>query len=124
TWLRFVLSAAGVASLLLTSTAPAAVPIALMKATCKAATAFATGQAAAVVCSTQVAGLIQMGLRTMSLTKIKITAALLLASGLLIAGAAGVARELTAAGEQPAPPTNPERVARERPASRPIPPAA
>src|SRR5438552_7465329 len=65
------LSTAGLVSLLLASAAPAAAPAALTQATVQAALALAAGQQAAALCSTQVAGLVEGGLRTMSLGKLK-----------------------------------------------------
>jgi RNA polymerase sigma factor (sigma-70 family) len=98
----FALSAAGLTSLLLASTVPAAVPASLARATCKAALAHATGQAAAALCSAPVAALISSELRTMFLTRVKTTIAILLAVNLLVAGAAGLSRALVGA-EQPRP---------------------
>lgn len=84
------LSAAGLASLLLASAAPAAAPAALSRATLKAALALVAGGTAAALCSTRVAGLVEGGLRTMLPTKAKIVTSLLLVLG-LVAGAAALA---------------------------------
>jgi RNA polymerase sigma factor (sigma-70 family) len=55
----FTLSTAGLASLLLANAATAAAPVVLVKTTSKAALAFATGQAAAALCSAPVASLVK-----------------------------------------------------------------
>jgi RNA polymerase sigma factor (sigma-70 family) len=99
------LSAAGLATLLIASAAPAAAPAALAKAAVQAAVAFAAGQPAAALCSTQAAGLAEGGLRTMVLTKLKTATALLLVAG-LVAAAAALAPRRTAADEA-APSTKP-----------------
>jgi RNA polymerase sigma factor (sigma-70 family) len=95
------LSAAGLAVLLMASTAPAAVPSALVKAALKAALPFAAGQAAATLCTARVAGLVEGGLRTMCFSKAK-TAVVLLVVGLLV-GAGALAHRGSAAdeGERP-----------------------
>jgi RNA polymerase sigma factor (sigma-70 family) len=97
----FALSTAGVASLLLASTAGAAAPASLASATCKAALACATGRAAAGLSSAAVSGLIYTELRTMFLTRVKTTAVILLAVSLLVAGAAGLGRALVSAHRPP-----------------------
>ncbi|HEY1377053.1 MAG TPA: sigma-70 family RNA polymerase sigma factor [Gemmataceae bacterium] len=83
------LSAAGLAALLMASTAPAAVPHALAKAALTAALPFAAGQAAATLCTARVAELVEGGLRTMVFGKAKM-AVVVLAVGLL-AGAGALA---------------------------------
>src|SRR5262249_53297712 len=72
------LSTAGLSAFLLASAAPAAAPTTLMKATLKAALPFAAGQTAAALCSTHVAGLVEGGLQTMLLGKVKVVTAVLL----------------------------------------------
>ena len=66
------LSTAGIVSLLLANTAPAAAPTALSKATVKLALAFTAGREAATVCSVSVAELVEGGLRTMFFSKVNI----------------------------------------------------
>ncbi|HEX5271466.1 MAG TPA: sigma factor-like helix-turn-helix DNA-binding protein, partial [Gemmataceae bacterium] len=82
------LSAAGLAALLVASAAPAAVPHVLTRAVLKAAVPFAAGQAAATLCTARVAELVEGGLRTMGVSKVK-TAVLLVAG--LLAGAGALA---------------------------------
>lgn len=94
------LSTAGLSALLLAGTTPAAAPTALVKATLKAALSVAAGQAAAL-CSAQVATLVEGGLRTMLLGKVKTLTVLLLAAGFL-AGAGAATHQLLAAPETPA----------------------
>jgi protocatechuate 3,4-dioxygenase beta subunit len=90
------LSAGGLATLLLANAAPAAAPGPLVKATLQAALPFATGQSAAAVCSTSVAGLVEGGLKSMLLTKIKSALLVLLAAGLLAGGGAVLGQLLPA----------------------------
>jgi protocatechuate 3,4-dioxygenase beta subunit len=90
------LSTAGLAALLIASAAPAAAPAALAGATVRAARPFAAGQPAAVLCSRQAAGLVEGGLRTMFLTRVKSATALLLVAS-LVAGAAALGQRLPAA---------------------------
>jgi RNA polymerase sigma factor (sigma-70 family) len=85
------LSIAGLAALLLASAAPAAAPAALVEDTVNAASAFAAGQPAAALCTRQVAGLVERGLRMMLFRKIKTAMALVLAVGVATA-ACGLAR--------------------------------
>jgi RNA polymerase sigma factor (sigma-70 family) len=73
------LSAAGVASLLLASAAPAAAPSALTKTTLTAALAFTAGNQATALLSQQAAGLVEGGMRTMFFSKLRIATAILLA---------------------------------------------
>jgi RNA polymerase sigma factor (sigma-70 family) len=96
------LSAAGLAALLIASTAPAAVPHALARAVLNAALPFAAGQAAATLCGARVAELVEGGLRTMAFSKVK-TAVVLIAVGLL-AGAGALAYGGRLAGEKQEPP--------------------
>jgi RNA polymerase sigma factor (sigma-70 family) len=95
------LSAAGLAALLMASTAPAAVPAALVKAVLKAALPFAAGQAAATLCTAQVAGLVEGGLQTMFFSKAKMAVVLLVLG--LVVGAGALANGGRAAdqGKQP-----------------------
>jgi RNA polymerase sigma factor (sigma-70 family) len=96
------LSAAALAALLLASAAPAATPASLTGATLKAALPFAAGQAAKTLCSAAVAGLVEGGLKTMSLGKMKGMLILVVAAGIL-AGAAALAHGVLAVGQPPAP---------------------
>jgi RNA polymerase sigma factor (sigma-70 family) len=97
------LSTAGLAALLIASAAPAAAPAALVKAAVQTALSFAAGQPAAALCSGQVAGLVEGGLRAMMLNKVKTATALLLAA-CLVAGAAALLQRVTAADEPAKPP--------------------
>jgi RNA polymerase sigma factor (sigma-70 family) len=97
------LSATGLAALLIASAAPAAPP-ALGKAAVRAALAFAAGQSAAALCSRRVADLVEGGLRTMFLSKVKTATALLLLVSLLAAAAALTQRVTAADKEAKAPP--------------------
>jgi hypothetical protein len=94
----FALTIAGLTSLLVVQAAPASLPFVLVKSTSEAAVAFAKGQPAAAVCSAQTARLIQSGLRTLFLTKIKTATALLLAVDLLAGVAVMTHRVLGANG--------------------------
>jgi RNA polymerase sigma factor (sigma-70 family) len=114
------LSGAGVAALLIASAAPAAAPAALVRAAVQAALPFAAGQPAAALCSQQAAGLVEGGLRTMFLSKVKTATALLLAAG-LVAGAAALAQRLTAAQITAKPPA---ATSARTPAAQAKPPAA
>jgi RNA polymerase sigma factor (sigma-70 family) len=96
------LSAAGLAALLIAGSAPAAVPPLLAKAVLKAARPYAVGQAATTLCSARVAELVEGGLRTMAVRKVK-TAAVVLLIGLL-AGAGALAHGGRPAGEKHEPP--------------------
>jgi RNA polymerase sigma factor (sigma-70 family) len=95
------LSGAGVATLLIASTAPAAVPAALLEAAVVAALPYAAGQAAASVCSPQVASLVEQGVKAMLLSRVKTATMLLLLAAGLVAAAAALARQTLAATEQP-----------------------
>jgi RNA polymerase sigma factor (sigma-70 family) len=86
--------------------APAAVPLALTAAAVKAATAFAAGSAAAV--SAKVIALAEGTVKSMLLTKLQATMAVLLLVALAAAGAA-VAYGLTP-GKEARAPTNPDPV--------------
>jgi RNA polymerase sigma factor (sigma-70 family) len=86
TRLGIALSAAGLTAAL-SQHAAAAAPAALVSSTVQAATAFAAGQAAAGLVSASVASLTEGVLRAMFLTKVKITAAALLALAVLGTGA-------------------------------------
>jgi RNA polymerase sigma factor (sigma-70 family) len=97
------LSAVALAALLLASAAPAAPPAALAGATLKAALPFATGQAAGTLCSAAVAGLVEGGLKAMSLGKTKGILVILLAAGVL-AGAAALGHGVLATGQPPGEP--------------------
>jgi RNA polymerase sigma factor (sigma-70 family) len=79
------LTASGVASLLLASAAPAAGMTPLARATVQSALAIASGQPAATICSAPVAKLLDGGLRTMFLGKLKIAAGLLAAVSIVSA---------------------------------------
>jgi RNA polymerase sigma factor (sigma-70 family) len=92
------LSTAGLASLLIASAAPAAAPAAVMKAAVQAALPFAAGQSATALCSKQMAGLVEGGLQTMFLTKVKTATAVLLAAS-LVASAAALTQRGTVASE-------------------------
>jgi RNA polymerase sigma factor (sigma-70 family) len=85
------LSTAGIVSLLLASAASSAAPTTLTKATTKAALALAAGQKAAAVCSAPVAALVNGGLRTMFVGKMKWAMALFLAAS-VAAVACGLAQ--------------------------------
>jgi RNA polymerase sigma factor (sigma-70 family) len=95
------LSATGVASLLLASTAPAAMPIALTKTTLAAALAFAAGNQPTALLSQQAAGLVEGGLRTMFISKTKIATAIILLASLTAACGLAWSRS---ASENPAAP--------------------
>jgi RNA polymerase sigma factor (sigma-70 family) len=97
------LSAAALAALLLASAAPAATPAALARAALQAALPFAAGQAAKTVCSAAVAGLVEGGLKAMTLGKMKGMLVIVLVAGFL-AGAAALAHGVLAAGQPPAAP--------------------
>jgi len=97
------LSSAGLATLLITSAAPAAAPAALVKAAVQAALPFAAGQSAATLCSQQAAGLVEGGLKAMFLTKVKTATGILLAVA-LVAGGAVLAQRVPAASEAVKPP--------------------
>jgi RNA polymerase sigma factor (sigma-70 family) len=97
------LSAAGLATLLIASAAPAAAPAALVRAAVRAALPFAAGQPAAVLCSRQVAGLVEGGLRAMFFTKMKMATALVLTAG-LVAGTAALLQRGQAANGAAMPP--------------------
>jgi RNA polymerase sigma factor (sigma-70 family) len=96
------LSTAGIVSLLLASAASAAAPTTLARATAKAALAVAAGHKAAAVCSAPVAALVNGGLRTMFVGKMKMAMALLLAAS-VAAVACGLANT-PAADESAKPP--------------------
>lgn len=88
-------------ALLADQAAPAAVPSLLTETTIQAALQFAAGQAAPVLSAGALA-LAEGGLRTMTLTKLKIAAVLLL--GLVVAGAgAGVLAQQIRPGAKPLP---------------------
>jgi RNA polymerase sigma factor (sigma-70 family) len=90
------LSTAAVAVLAISSATAA--PVALVAAVVTAALPFAAGQPAAQLCSAQAAGLVEGGLKTMFLTRVKTVTVLLLAA-CLVAGAAALAQRLLAAGD-------------------------
>jgi RNA polymerase sigma factor (sigma-70 family) len=94
------LSAAALAALLLASASPAVPPAALAGATLKAALPFAAGQAAGTLCSAAVAGLVEGGLKAMSVGKTKGMLVLLLTAGVL-AGAAALGHGVLATGQPP-----------------------
>ncbi len=72
--------------------APAAVPASLIASTVKAALACAAGKAAAAAIPARVAALAEGGLKAMTTSKAKVALALLLAAGLVCAGAATLAQ--------------------------------
>jgi hypothetical protein len=84
------LTASGVASLLMVSAAPAAMPTHLAGTTSQAARAIAEGQPIANVCSTCVARLVKGGVRTMLLGKVGIATAFLVAAS-IVSAAGGLA---------------------------------
>jgi RNA polymerase sigma factor (sigma-70 family) len=100
-----ILSSAGLAALLVASAAPAVAPAVLVKAAVQAALPFAAGQSAAALCSRQAAGLVEEGLQAMLLTKLKLATVLVLAAG-LVAGAAALTQQGTAADEAAPPGTS------------------
>jgi RNA polymerase sigma factor (sigma-70 family) len=79
----------------------AGAPAGLVKATVKAAIAFAAGQTAATVCSASVAGLVRAGLKAAFLAKVQSAGLLLLAAGVL-AYAGALTHQALAAKETPA----------------------
>ena len=100
------LSAGAVADLLGQSATSAAVPVALMESTVKAAMLVAAGQAAAGIVSVQAAALSQGVLQTMFKTRLLIACAVLLGVGAIGAGTGLFARQKLAepavqAGEPP-----------------------
>jgi RNA polymerase sigma factor (sigma-70 family) len=105
------LSAAGLAALLIASAAPAAAPAALVKAAVRAALPFAAGQSAATLCSEQAAGLVERGLRTMFLTKMKTATVLVLAVSLFMGATAMMQRESATAQAAPPPAAGPKPLA-------------
>src|SRR5262249_9149747 len=106
-----VLSTAGLASLLLVNISAATVPTALVKTTLKAALGFAAGQAAAALCSAEVASQVGVGLKAMFLTKMK-SAPLLVALTVGLAGVGLLARQaLAMRGSSPAKTAAPQSAA-------------
>jgi RNA polymerase sigma factor (sigma-70 family) len=108
------LSAAALAALLLASAAPAAMPATLARATLQAASSFAAGQAANTLCSGAVAGLVEGGLKAMTLSKTKGMLVIALAAGFL-AGAAALAHGVLATGQPPAADNPPKAKAADAP---------
>jgi RNA polymerase sigma factor (sigma-70 family) len=111
------LSVAGLGALLIAGAAHAA-PGALVKATVGMAIPFAAGRSVAALCSPRVAGLVAGGLRAVFLSKAKPALAVLLAVGLLVAGAGALAHHALAAPKAPAasPPATPQAQAGPQPA--------
>jgi RNA polymerase sigma factor (sigma-70 family) len=93
------LSGGGVATLLSESAASAALPSALLSSTIQAASAFTAGQAAAGVISANVIALTQGVLRAMLLTKLKMTAAVLMTLAFVGVGAGSLIYRAHAAGD-------------------------
>jgi RNA polymerase sigma factor (sigma-70 family) len=95
-----VLPAGLLAVVLSRQTAPAAVPAALLASTLKAVLQSAAGAAAGVI-SARVAALAEGGFQAMTTSKTKVALALLLTAGLVVAGAAALARSAPAAAADP-----------------------
>jgi RNA polymerase sigma factor (sigma-70 family) len=83
------------------SAVKAAVPAALARATIRFGLSVAAGGPAAAAIPSHIAALAAGVTRAMFLSKAKITAVVLLAAGLLIAGAGALARQAPAAGDPP-----------------------
>jgi RNA polymerase sigma factor (sigma-70 family) len=98
------LSASGLTITLFQNSASAAVPATLSASTAKAATSFAAGKTAMGAASASVVSLTEGVLRTMILTKLKFTAAVLLAFAILGTGAGWLTREALAQRSAPAKP--------------------
>jgi RNA polymerase sigma factor (sigma-70 family) len=86
-----VFSAGGFATVLVQTTAPAAVPAALIQSTVKAATLVAAGKAAAGVLSAQAVALTEGVIKAMFVANVKIVTLVLLTVGVVGAGAGTVA---------------------------------
>jgi RNA polymerase sigma factor (sigma-70 family) len=109
----WTLSAAGLSALLLANAAPAAAPAPLTGATVKAVLAFAAGRTAASLCSARVIGLVERGLQTMFLNKLK-SMLTVLSLAAVVAGAAALAHRGFAA-EEPKAQAEGKKAARGRP---------
>jgi len=92
------LTAGGVTSLLVASAALAAPSAGLTQATTQAALAVGSGQSASKICSESVARLVDGGLRSMFLDRLKTGAALLVVAG-IVSGACGWALAPTSSDE-------------------------
>jgi RNA polymerase sigma factor (sigma-70 family) len=124
----FVVPAAGVAGLLASAAAEAAVPLPLVSNTVRAALWFAREEATcAAAVSGQAVALARGAVRTMFLNKVKIAAAVLLATAMLGTGATMLLQAAPPAGPPaPAAPPQPreERPARAEAADAPLPKGA
>jgi RNA polymerase sigma factor (sigma-70 family) len=111
----FVAPAAGIAGLLATAAAEAAVPLPLLSSTVRAALWFASEEAGiASAASLQAVALARGAVRAMFLNKLKIAAAVLLVAALLGTGATMLVRAASEA--QPAAPTAPPQLPEAGPA--------
>jgi RNA polymerase sigma factor (sigma-70 family) len=97
------LPAAALAAALTEASAAAAVLPVLRNATVRGAVMFATDKTAAGVVSTQVAALTRGVLKAMWITKLKLTAAILLSIGVISAGSAALAFRNLLPGDRPLP---------------------
>jgi RNA polymerase sigma factor (sigma-70 family) len=96
------MSAGALAASLAPQVASASVPLPLVAITVKAAAGLAAGEVAAGVISAQVAALTEGVMKAMFLTKLRVTAALLVAIGLFAAGGGTLVQSLAATAADPA----------------------
>jgi RNA polymerase sigma factor (sigma-70 family) len=90
------LTASAIAAALAESNGSATAPIPLLMATARAAVSYVAGKAAAALLSARGAALLDGGLKTMLIAKLKIAAAIVVIVGVLGVGAGGVATHVLA----------------------------